>query len=226
LELGGKTSITRFVDLDLTGYYELFYNEFVTQAPAGTSGTSSYTSNAPRSRHQGVEAKIDVYPLAGFFWSSAFTFNDHEYTEFSEKLSTTTAAVDRKGKKIPGVERFQLNSRLGYDTAKINNRMSAGGFIEVNWVDKFYINNSNTFEQPSYVVWNANLHASKSFDRAMFKSVTFFFDCRNVFNKKYIGSSLVVADSPTSTPTSLASSSRAFFSGSDRSYFGGVKLAF
>jgi iron complex outermembrane receptor protein len=98
--------------------------------------------------------------------------------------------------------------------------------VEANWVDKFYINNNNTYEQPSYVLWNANVHASKPLQNAMFKTVTFFLDVRNVFNKKYIGSSLVVADSPTSTPTSMASSSRAFFAGSDRSVFGGLKLSF
>ncbi len=225
-ELGGKTNITRFVDIDLTGYYELFYNEFVTQAPAGTSGSSSYTANAPRSRHQGVEAKVNVHPWGGLIWSSAFTFNDHEYTEYSEKLSSTTAAIDRKGKKIPGVERFQLNSRLRYDRVQADRGFSIGGFVEANWTDKFYINNSNTFEQPSSLVWNANVHATKDFERAMFRAVTFFFDVRNVFNNKYIGSSLVVADSPNSTPATLASSSRAFFAGNDRSYFGGIKLAF
>ncbi len=222
-ELGGKSTIANVVSFDVAAYYEIFYNEFVTQAPP--SGSTSFTSNAPRARHQGAEASVDVRPWGGLFWSAAMTFNDHEYSEYSEKLSSTTAAIDRKGKKIPGVERVQMNSRLGYEGSSAS-KFSAGGFIEANWVDSFYINNSNTLEQPSYVLWNANIHASRKFEQAMFKSITFFVDLRNVFNKKYIGSSSVVADALTDTPATLASGKRAFFAGPDRSVFGGVKLAF
>lgn len=42
----------------LTGYYEIFFEEFVTQSPG--AGLSSFTANAPRAEHRGIGAFLQV----------------------------------------------------------------------------------------------------------------------------------------------------------------------
>jgi outer membrane receptor protein involved in Fe transport len=101
-----------------------------------------------------------------------------------------------------------------------------GGWMEANYIAPYYINNSNTLKARSSTVWNANLHYSRGLSGAVFKRVIVFVDVRNVFDKKYIGSTVVVADALSDTPANMASTKQAFFAGQDRSVFSGLKLTF
>jgi len=208
------------LSVNAVGYYEFFYDEFITQAPApGSAGTSNFTSNAPRADHRGAELWVNWKLPAGLFWSAAYTFNNHVYTEYEERFSTTTV-VDRKGNKVPGVEEHIVNTKVGVESA-----MGLGGWVELSWVDDYFINNSNTLKAEDYTVLNLNMHYGRKLKGRVFKGVTLFFDVKNALDKLYIGSANVVADSATSTPTSLRNTA-AFFAAPTRQFFGGVKLEF
>jgi len=88
--------------LNLTGFYEFFQNELVTQSPG--AGLQSFTFNAPESEHRGFEARLDWRPQPGWRLWLAYLFDDQVYTRYTEQLSagTRTAAFNRAGKKIPG----------------------------------------------------------------------------------------------------------------------------
>lgn len=218
LELGIDTRPLRALALNVTGYYEWFIDEFVNQSPGG--GLSSFTSNAPRSRHRGVEAGFNWQLYQGWRLAGAYTFNDHVYTDFRETIGPGLT-LDRAGKKIPGVESNILNAKLGYES-----QAGAGGWIEANWVDDFFVNNSNTLKTEAYTVYNLNLHYDRAFRWGFIRGVSTFFEVKNLLNREYIASAIVVADTPADTPANLATTKRAFYAGPDRSYFVGATVKF
>lgn len=217
-ELGADGKVANQLSFDVAGYYEIFYDEFVTQSPG--AGLSSFTDNAPRADHRGVEVWSEWRPSCGFFWSGAYTFNDHEYVDYNETIGAGVT-LDRKGKKVPGVERHLANTRIGFDRKNL-----PGGWIEVYHTAPFYINNSNTLEMPESTLLNLNVHYTREISSGFFRKVTLFVDVRNVTDQKYINSANVVSDLTTDTPATLRSTKQAFFSGQPLSVFGGVKLAF
>lgn len=210
------------LDLSLTGYYEFFKNEFVTQSPG--AGLSSFTTNAPRSEHRGVEVAAVLRPLAGVRWweglyvRTAYTFNDQFYTDFTEVINGVP--FDRDGKQIPGVERSFLNGRLGYETY-----FGLGAFFEVNYQDGYFVNNSNTLSAPSYYVMNLNFHYGRDVNWGWLKRVEAFLELQNLADNTYIGSAVTVTDDVVNTAASLANK-QAFFSGSPRAVTGGMRLKF
>ncbi len=217
LELGLDARPVRALSLSLTGYYEFFVDEHITQTPA--AGLSSFISNAPNATHRGVEAAFDWRPIEGWRLTGAYTFNDHRYTTFNELISGVS--FDRDGKQIPGVERHILNARLGYESA-----YHVGAWLEMNWLDDFFVNNSNTLKTDAYTVYNLNLHYSRDLAGPIVHGVSAFFEVQNLFDQEYIASANVVADATTDTPFNLATTKQAFFSGDARSYFAGLKLKF
>lgn len=218
LELGMDWRPFPTLALNLTGYYEFFFNEFITQSPG--AGLSAFTSNAPRAEHRGVELALDWRPFEGWRLSSAYTFNDHVYKEFLETIGAGVT-LDRSGKQIPGVERHILNAKLGYES-----RYHLGGWIEVNCLSDFFVNNSNTLKAEGYQVANVNLHYSRDLPEPYIRGVTAFFEIQNLFDVDYIASANVVADTPTDTPANLATTKQAFFAGPERSFWAGLKLKF
>lgn len=104
VELGADWQAHGTLGLSLTGYYEFFFNEFVTQFSSVTG--RSFTDNAPEAEHRGIEAAIDWRPWDGWRMTTAYTFNDHIYTKFLETIGAGAIrqTLDRSGKHIPGVE--------------------------------------------------------------------------------------------------------------------------
>ena len=101
------------VMLSLTGFYEFFENEFVSQS-AGP-GLMNYTYNVPRSEHRGIEVAADIAITKGLRFTAAYLYDDQFYTKYEERLSGSTELFNRAGNKIPGVTPNELTMRLGYD---------------------------------------------------------------------------------------------------------------
>ncbi|MFN0118457.1 MAG: TonB-dependent receptor family protein [Elusimicrobiota bacterium] len=216
-ELGTDGQVVGKLMFDVVGYYEFFYDELVSQSPG--AGLSSYSTNAKRADHRGAEATLDFRTWSGISCSGSYTYNDHVYKNYTEIISGTS--FNRANKKIPGVEKHVLNSRVGYESP-----IGLGAWVEANYIAPYYINNSNTLKAQSSTVWNLNTHFSKELTGPVFKKLILFFDLRNVFDRKYIGSTVVVADALTDTPANVGSTKQGFFAGQDRSFFSGIKLTF
>ena len=210
------------LDLSVTGYYEFFKNEFVTQSPG--AGLSAFTTNAPRAQHRGVEVAAVLRPFAGIAWweglylRTAYTYNDQFYTDFTEVIQGVP--FNRDGNQIPGVERSFLNGRFGYETL-----FGLGGYFEVNYQDSYFVNNSNTLKAPSYYVLNLDLHYGRDLKWGWLQRVEAFLELQNLQNKTYIGSAVTVTDDVINTQASLANK-QAYFSGSPRAVTGGLRLKF
>lgn len=217
-ELGAAGSPLGWLAYDVTVYDEFFYNEFITQSPG--AGLSSFTGNAPRSEHRGAELWAEARHRAGPFLSGAFTWTDQFYTRFSETIGAGVT-LDRKNKKIPGVERDVLALKAGFEKKGL-----PGGWLELNRVGGFNVNNSNTLKTDAYTVLNANLNYSVEKPVAGFKKATIYLEMRNIADLAYQASAISVADSTTDTPANLLTSKQAFLAGQGRSFFLGLRLYF
>ena len=111
LGAGGKSGRLSW---DAAVFYEVYWNEFVTQTPG--AGLNAYTANAPRADHRGVELWADWRAPRNFFLAGAWTFNDHIYRTFRESVGGGLE-LDRAGSRVPGVERSVVNARAGWERA-------------------------------------------------------------------------------------------------------------
>jgi iron complex outermembrane receptor protein len=217
-ELGASGSVLDLLNYDAAVYYELFYDEFVAQSPG--AGLSNYTSNAPRSEHRGAELWLEARPGWGLFCGGAWTYNDHVYRRFSEVLGPNNVR-DRAGNRIPGVERNVVNFRVGHEAKGL-----PGGWLELNHVSAFQVNNSNTLRTEPYTLLNLNLNYSLDLAGSFLKRVSLFFDIRNIADLTYQASAITVADAAADTAATLLTGKQAFLAGPGRQFSGGLKAHF
>jgi iron complex outermembrane recepter protein len=218
--------------LSVTGFYEFFRNELVTQSPG--AGLQNFTFNVPRSVHRGVEVAADWRPLPGWRLIAAYTWLDQFYVDYTEQLSAgaLTRRFDRGGNKIPGVAPNELFTRLGYDQP-FGPWKGVGAFVEYVWLDAFYMENANLLKAPSYGLFNLNVHYDTEIADDYLKGAIFFFEVKNVLNKTYVASANNITDSINATtgiqnPGSVlaASGTGSIYAGAPRAFVAGMKLAF
>ncbi|MCJ2131718.1 TonB-dependent receptor family protein [Methylobacterium sp. E-045] len=229
-DLGADWSPLPGVRFNLTGFYEFFRNELVTQSPG--AGLLSYAFNAPASEHRGVEFGADWAFAPGWRAVAAYTFDDQFYTQYTEQLSagSLTRRFDRAGRRIPGVPANELLVRVGYEQTT-GTFAGLGGYVETVFQDDFFIDNANQLKMPGYAVVNLNLHYAT--DLAGYaKRVNVFFEVRNLFDKTYVGSAQNLANSISASTGLLngagvlANATGSIFAGAPRNFIGGMKLSF
>ncbi|MBS0235277.1 MAG: TonB-dependent receptor [Proteobacteria bacterium] len=211
------------VVLSVTGFYEFFKNELVSQS-AGP-GLPNFTFNAPASEHRGIEASADVALGHGFRLTAAYTLDDQIYTDYSELLSGATKAVSRNGNKIPGVAPNEATARLSYDVSE-GLYKGVGAYVEYQWQDSFYMENANLLQAPAYDLVNVNVHYKTEFSTGPIRSLLAYFEIQNVFDETYVASANNITDKVGSTADSLAMTSGSIYAGAPRTYYGGMKLRF
>jgi iron complex outermembrane receptor protein len=230
-DLGFDWTPNNVLRLSLTGFYEFFKDELVTQAtPVGAPNTS-FTFNAPRSEHRGVELAVDWKFHPGWRFLAAYTYLDQFYTEYTENLTSSpnTFSFNRAGNKIPGISPNELTTRLGYD--ELSGPLAGlGGFVEVQWKDSFYMDNANLLKAPGYELVNLNLHYNTDLASDYLRKLSLYLEVRNVFNRTYVASANNITDSITAgaqSPASvLANTTGSIYAGSPRAFVAGMKVAF
>ncbi len=231
-DLGADWTPNKTTKISVTGFYEFFTNEQVTQSPG--AGLMSYTFNAPASQHRGVEAAVDWRPEPGWQLTAAYTYIDEFYTDYLEQLSAGvfTSTFNRDGNKIPGVSPNELLTRVAYDQPT-GSWKGVGGFIEYQFKDGYFIDNANLVKVPAFGLINLNAHYIIDLKQNELKSATLFFEVRNVFNKTYVASANDITDSLNSTtgaenPGSVLATTGtgSIYAGVPRTFVGGFKLAF
>lgn len=79
-DVGVDWTPNRATKVIVTGFYELFNNEFITQSPG--AGLMNFTFNVPHSTHRGVEVAVDWRPLPGWQYLMAYIYDNQYYTEY------------------------------------------------------------------------------------------------------------------------------------------------
>src|SRR5262249_27768530 len=145
----------------------------------------SYFFNAPRSEHRGVELAADWRFYPGWQFTPAYTYLDELYTDYTQGIGNFS--FNRVGNKNPGISPNELTARLGYDELQ-GPLKGLGGFVELQWKDSFYMDNANFLKAPSYELVNLNLHYKTDLASDYMKSLSLFFEVRNIFDKTYVAS--------------------------------------
>ncbi|WP_407170187.1 TonB-dependent receptor family protein [Bradyrhizobium sp. ORS 111] len=228
-DIGADWTPNNALKLSVTGFYEFFKDELVSQATPLAGIT--YTFNAPRSEHRGVELAADWKFLPGWRLSAAYTYLDEVYTEYTENITNGAVfSFNRAGNKIPGISPNELTARLGYDQFS-GPLQGLGGFVEVQWKDAFYMDNANLLKAPGYELVNLNLHYRTDLVSDYFKALNLYVEVRNVFDRTYVASANNIANSVTpagvQNPASiLANTTGSIYAGSPRAFVAGMKIAF
>src|SRR3546814_10595053 len=88
VDVGAAWQLAQSLRVDVTGFYELFRDELVSQS-AGID-KQSYTFNAPRSEHRGVEVGLGWQPLPqhlpGAQLSMAYSYDNQIYRRYDEQI--------------------------------------------------------------------------------------------------------------------------------------------
>jgi iron complex outermembrane receptor protein len=230
-DIGVDWTPAKWLTLSVTGYYEFFENELVSQS-AG-AGLQSFTFNAPASAHRGLEVFADWKPLPGWRATLAYALTDQVFTDFSERLSAgaKTALLDRSGNKIPGVAPNEVLARVGYDQPS-GLLKGLGIYAEYQWKDDFFMDNGNMLKAPGYDLVNVNLHYVMHPALFQVSSMSAFLEVRNIFDKTYIASANNIANSLNATTglengaDVLANSTGSIYAGTPRTFYGGLKIKF
>lgn len=217
--------------LSATGFYEFFRNELVSQSP-GVS-LLSYTFNAPRSEHRGVELAADWQVLPEWRLSAAYTYMNQIYTRYTERLTagSFSTAFDRAGHRIPGVAPNYVNARLAWGR-DLTPEQRLGFFVEFKFSDTYSIDNAMLMKAPGYRLFNANLHYDLRTPGRMFEGIHLFVQVDNLFDRVYAASAAVIANSLNATTgavnpaASMAGASGSFYAGSPRSVSAGIRAKF
>ena len=230
-DLGFDWTPNSALKFSATGFYEFFRNELVSQATQPNQPNASYTFNAPRSEHRGVELAADWKFYPGWRFTAAYTYLDEVYTEYTENLlNGAVFSFNRAGNKIPGISPNELTARLGYDHMW-GPLAGLGAFVEVQWKDSFYMDNANLLKAPGYELVNLNVHYNTDLQSDYFKSLSMYVEVRNVFDRTYVASANNIANSVTAAGVQnpaavLANTTGSIYAGSPRAFVAGMKLAF
>ena len=220
--------------LSVTGFYEFFENELVSQSPG--PGLPNFTFNAPASEYRGIEAAADIALGAGFRLTAAYIYNNQIYTDYTEQLPNNAPppippddhkffSFNRAGNKIPGVSPNELTARLSYDV-RDGIYKGWGAYAEYQWHDGFYMENANLLEAPGYDTVDLNVHYATEFSSGPVRSFLAYFEIRNVLDETYIASANNITDTVTSTPATLANASGSIYARAPQTYYGGMKVRF
>ncbi|GJE25209.1 TonB-dependent receptor family protein [Methylobacterium organophilum] len=230
-DLGADWTPLPDLRLSLTGFYEFYRNELLSQSPG--FGLLSYTFNAPASEHRGIEFGAEWLFGEGWRGTLAYTFDDQFYTDYVEQLSAGAAPVrfDRAGHAIPGVPAHQLLARIGYDVPA-GPLAGLGAFAETIVQDGYYLDNANLLRVPGYAIVNLNIHYSRLLPAGYAKRIDLYGEVRNVFDTTYIASANPLANSLNATTglqngrDVLAATSGSIYAGAPRTFVAGMKLSF
>jgi iron complex outermembrane receptor protein len=235
VDAGIELKVGESLTAELTGYYEWFRNELISQS-AGVN-LLAYTANAPRSVHRGVELGLAWRPLLdllpGAKLEASYSYNDQYYTRFVERLTSGSASAtfDRDGNAIPGVIPSFANARVNYDQP-VGILAGLGGFVEVTYADDYWIDNGNLLKVPGYTLANINLHYDPPKGAGWLSRLSFYASVQNLFDKTYVGSAAVIANGLNAATglqnpaEALMNSTGSIYAGQPRTVYAGVKARF
>ena len=187
-DIGGDWTPLQNLRLSLTGFYEWYQNEQLTEAGTVVT-TNTFYYNAPGSVHRGIEALFDWRPVEGWRLIGNYTYNNQIFTNFTEQLGAggVVGYFNRAGYRIPGVAPHELTARAGYDQP-YGQLKGVGGFVEYVYKSNYFADNGNVLTIPSYGVVNVNAHYNYDTQIGPLKGFSIYFEVKNIFDRTFVAS--------------------------------------
>jgi iron complex outermembrane receptor protein len=213
LEIGTDSKLHETLTVHLVGFYTFYKDEIITQLISAPNNTASV--NADSSRYRGIEASFDWRPILGLRLAGAYTHIDAEYINFSDR--TAAGFLVRDGKKVANVPSDVFNGKVAYD----HEPSGWGAWFEGSYYNSYFLNNSNTFGIPSYMIANINVHKTFEFkDSSWIRFAKLYVEVDNIADRKYVASGTVIGGETHAA----AAGQSVFFAGYGRAIYGGVTL--
>jgi iron complex outermembrane receptor protein len=164
------------------------------------------TFNAGRTRHQGIEAGLDLQLGALMRLRQVYQYNDFRFRD-------DAVYGDNRLPVIPK-QQYRAELRLGFEGLNIT--------PNIEWVpDGAWADYRNTLRAPGYTMFGIGAEARVA------PGVTLFLDARNLTNKKAVGDiSALVAYVPDNAATLADEGSVAFYPIERRAFYGGLRMTF
>ena len=231
IDLGADWTPASWLKLSVTGFYEWFRDELVTQSPG--AGLQNFTFNVrARStrawiwRRTGGRCRdgASSRPIPG----STSTTGIYR----AAKRGRADPSVRPPRQQDPGRIAERAFARLGYDQPT-GPWKGFGGFVEYVWKDTFYMENANLLRAPGYGLVNVNVHYDTEVMHPYLKGAIFFFEVKNVLDSTYVASANNITNSISAVtglqnPGSVLATTGtgSIYAGAPRTYVAGMKLAF
>jgi iron complex outermembrane receptor protein len=169
-EIGLSSRTSPRVRVNLAMFLLRIENELI---PFTSAGGRDFFRNAGRSERKGVELALELKLLPQLDWHLSYSAIDASYRDY------ITAAGNFSGNREPGIPAHQLFSELIW-------RDDSGCFggLDVQFVDQFDLNDSNTEQNSSYTLVNLRLGYEMKFGRGKLTPVV---GVNNLLNQRYSG---------------------------------------
>ncbi|HVM96194.1 MAG TPA: TonB-dependent receptor [Candidatus Acidoferrales bacterium] len=139
-EMGGRIEWSDWLRAEATGFYIDVDDEIV--AYESVAGRTSYR-NAGKSRRVGTEISWEAFLLPSVRWTSAFSYLDAEYRDYS------TSTSHFNGNSEPGIPSWRVYEELAY-----RHRSGLFAAVEAIVVDRYFVDDANTAHSPGYGLVN------------------------------------------------------------------------
>jgi iron complex outermembrane receptor protein len=175
-ELGSRSQLNSRLQVELT----LFFSEIDDELIPFTSPTGrDFFRNAGRSERKGIELAMNLRLAPGVRWQTSYTAMDATYRDY------VTAGGNFSGNSEPGIPAHQLFTELSYRSAA-----GAFGSLDLQFVDRFELNDANTASNNAYTLLNARLGYSAKIGHSRLIP---FIALNNLLNQKYNGQTRINA---------------------------------
>ncbi len=170
-EAGLKGIIRTRLTYDLAIFYADVEDELIPFQVPEVPGREFFR-NAGRSRHYGLEFGLSLEVVEGLKLTLAYTYLNFKFKDFE------TEEGNFDGNRVPGIPSNQLYTEVFY-------KSPLGLYVgaELFYVDSYFVNDSNTEKNGSYVLTNLRL----GYQKRLFQhwEISPFLGLNNMFDEKY-----------------------------------------
>lgn len=149
---------------------------------------------AGKTGRSGIEVGTNFQFAHGISFQGTFTFSDNKYKEYmvdSAHYGKAGKYADYKDNKVAGIPDVFYSAGLKYSPGCLNGAFVA---VNVNGMGKYFVDDANTLEVPSYTTFNATIGMEKPIVITKSLSVRGFLTVNNLFDTKYVGSAFINPD--------------------------------
>lgn len=184
----GENAILKTLSYDAAFYYIDIQNDIIPYRGGRFYFTAGKTSRT------GVEIGANMLFDGGLSLQGAFTYSDNKYKEYlvdSVHYGKPNRFANYKDNKVAGIPDVFYNVGVKYAP-----KFMCGTFValNINGMGKYFADDANTLEVPSYATFNASIGLEKPLVITKSLAVRGFLTVNNIFDTKYVGSAFINPD--------------------------------